>query len=659
MNSLVGSVLSDKYEVLEVVGTGGMAVVYKGKDLRLGRNVAIKVLKSEYNKDKEFNDRFQTESMAIASLSHPNIVNVYDVGFEDDLNYIVMELVSGRTLKEYLESLPVFMKEEAVINIGIQVGSALSQAHNKGVVHRDIKPHNILIDNDGRVKVADFGIARANTDETIVKSTKVFGSVHYASPEQARGDNVDKRSDIYSFGILLYELITKKLPFEADTPVAVAMMQINNEMPDPRLINPKITEGIMSIIDIATRKRREDRYQTAYEMVAELRRLKLDNEFVSVRSRSAVDEISRLRGLSDPWGNDDEGEQMESSKLNKIISALLGVVLALVVAAVIFIFHINNSGKPETVKMPDVINLDSKLAIKMLADNGLNSTISEYKNSDDIPEGRVISASIDEGTNLKKGYNIKLILSKGSQNKVVPDLLGMDLEKAKDEVINAGFIMGKITPDYSDKEIGQIIEQAPDKDKKLPLGSIIDVKVSKGKKLDKVLVPPLASLTLRKADSTLARLGLKMGSTEYEYSDDFQKGHVISNSLVGKEVDPGTTVNVIVSKGPEQIETETTENTEATTDGTDTTTEESSTAEYREKDLSVSIDINLFESDPSLIRVDFVNNGQKKTVYQAEHYKSEGDSIEIMLHLTGAGSGKLLIYYDSFLKEEMEVDFAQ
>lgn len=706
MNQLVGSILSNKYEVLEVVGTGGMAVVYKGRDIRLGRNVAIKVLKPEFNDDKDFTKRFQTESMAIASLSHPNIVNVYDVGFEDELNYIVMELVSGKTLKEYLDALPGFMKEEAVINIGIQIGSALSQAHTKGVVHRDIKSQNILIDNEGRIKVSDFGIARVATDATIVKTTDVFGSVHYASPEQARGEDVDKRSDIYSFGILMYELITKQLPFSAETPVAVAMKQVKDEFPDPGKVNSQLSKGLGQIISICTQKIRAERYQNAFEVVADLRKLKQDPDFVPENKVNTdthmITHAARIKGM----GEVDKASKKiitkrqqeranklsveEPSKLNYIISALGGVVLALIVVAVIIAVHVNGVKKANTVEMPEIEDMDYVQAEIMLAQQGLAAEISEYRFSDSSPKGQIIDVMVDAGTKLKKGYVVKFIVSKGAEKEGVPRLIGLKEEDAVKLIKDSGFTLGNSKKKYSDSLINTVIEQSPKAGEKLAPGEIIDIIISGGKQETTVMVPSLATLSLRRADSTLSKMGLKLGSIKEEHNADYLKGNVIRNSKVGDMVDIGASIDVVVSLGPvptsptsptsEQPETDedgneittqpgadedgeitpTTEPSTSTAPAEGTTASESTTqseAEFTEKEFVIPIDTDTFEADTISIRIDFIDEMGKKVVYQAQHTKDEGPMIEIKLRLTGKGNARLLIYYDTFLKSEKSVDF--
>lgn len=683
MHHLLGTVLSGKYEVLEVVGTGGMAIVYKGRDIRLGREVAIKVLKAEYNNDSEFVKRFQTESTAIAQLAqHNNIVNVYDVGFTDEINYIVMELVKGPTLYDYLMLTNRFIPEDAILHIALQVASALKEAHTRGVVHRDIKAQNILLDRDGKVKVADFGIARASTAQTIHRSSEVFGSVHYTSPEQARGEDVDARSDIYSLGILLYELATKQLPFNADEPVKVAMMQVNQPLPDPRKINKDISPGLVAIIRIATQKNPLDRYQSAAELFDDLRDLKADRHFLpkprelasamqdnATRKFTAVSQDIDDLELPMPMEADEGG-----SKLNVVIAILSGIGLALLIIALMFVFNITKNFGDNTVRMIEVVGKDVREAVRMLQDIGIKADTSEYRNSNTVPENHVISSSIDAGTNLKRGYTVKLVVSSGDQKSTVPLLIDQPLERALEMLKGQKLEQGKVEYESSDRPDGTVIRQSPEAGRELAAGSSVDLVVSQGaSQSTKVLVPPLASLSLRRADSTLMQLGLKLGETEYRQSADYPKGVVIANDLVGEMVDPGTHINVIVSSGPPPTEpttstettagdstqdsTETTEATDpdASTEPTDST--EPSGNEMTEKTITIYLLTSNFDSETSSVRIDFVNAGEKKIVYQGEHSKNEGESIPINLSLKGRGQGKLFIYFGSFLKQEEDISF--
>ncbi len=684
MESLKGLVLSEKYKLLELIGTGGMAYVYKAKDIRLGRYVAVKVLKPEYNNDKEFIKRFQTESKAMAHMSHSNIVNVYDVGFEDDMNYIVMELIEGSTLKEYLQTLPSFMKEEAVINIAIQICSALSQAHSKEVVHRDIKAQNILIDIDGRIKVADFGIARA-IDGTINKADDAFGSVHYASPEQVRVRRVDRRSDIYSLGILMYELLTRKVPFDGDTAVSVAMLQIKAPMPDPREINSSVSQGLAKIIRIATRKKPNERYQNAYEMISDLRKLKNDPEYIPIEKTI----INNKEVMDDLLTEDDgmynyEREEESTSKTGYLISGVLGVALAIIISVFVLVNAISKQNQANIVTMPDIVNAELSECVEMLSELGLKSDISERRVDENIPKGHVISASIDAGEKLKKGYTVKLVVSDGGELVSVPKLTGLTEEKAIELLKKEGFELGEVKEEYSKKPIGNVVSQEPAAATMMRVGTIVDLTVSKGEKKKGVYVPSLSGISLKEAYTVLGKNNLEMGTINREYSDEYLEGIVIWSDRVSETVPEGTAINVLVSDGvdpattteePQEVSTEYEEPTthveeettlaEETSEKEDTSEGEEPTSESdEEKTATVTVNIKseYFEDgeDQCEIRIELVvaENKHKEILYQNIHSRDEGDTIPITLDVTGTGwGGTLLVRYDTFVKDELKFYF--
>ncbi len=673
MESLKGLVLSNKYELLEPIGTGGMAYVYKAKDIRLGRNVAVKVLKPEYNNDKEFIKRFQTESKAMAHMSHSNIVNVYDVGFEDDMNYIVMELIEGSTLKDYLQTLPGFMKEEAVINIAIQICSALSQAHSKEVVHRDIKAQNILIDIDGRIKVADFGIARA-IGGTINKADDAFGSVHYASPEQVRVRRVDRRSDIYSLGILMYELLTRKVPFDGDTAVSVAMLQIKAPMPDPRDINPAVSKGLAKIIRIATRKKPTDRYQNAYEMISDLRKLKNNPEYIPIEKTI----INNKEVLDDLLTEDDgmynyEREESPTSRTGYLVSAVLGVALAVIISVFVLVHAISKKNEANIVTMPDILNVEVSECVDMLTDLGLKTDISEHRVDENVPKGHIISASIDAGEKLKKGYTVKLVVSDGGELVSVPKLTGLTEEKAVELLKREGFEIGEIKKEYSKKPLGYVISQEPSEGTMMHVGTIVDFSVSKGEEQKGVYVPSLSGITLKEAYAVLGKNNLEMGTINREYSDEYLEGVVISSERAGETVPEGTFINIVVSDGvdpattTEESEEETTEEGETTTEeGQESSSEgeEETSEDGEEKTTTVTVDIKTEYFEPGQedceIRIELViaENQHKEILYQNIHNKNEGAIIPITLDVTGTGwGGTLLVRYDTFVKDELKFYF--
>lgn len=661
MNQLIGSTLGNRYEIIEVLGTGGMAVVYKGRDVVLNRMVAIKVLKQEYNKDEEFVKKFQKESQAAASLSHPNIVNVFDVGYSSEVHYIVMEIVNGNTLRDYLNNMQGFMKEEAIINIGLQIASALSQAHQNDIVHRDIKSQNILVNEHGSIKVTDFGIARAATTATIVNTKEVIGSVHYSSPEQARGGIVDSRSDIYSLGILLYELTTKTLPFEGDSPVTIALKQIKDDMPNPQNINPEITDGLASIIHKCTEKMPNDRYQNVLELVEDLKTLRLNKSFVVQDQMYSNHETTVLPKITEEelMAHQTQRRQprtvenrIETSspqspsrnKLNMTLVILGALVLALLVFGIVAINKFKDIFDVETVTVPAVVGMISEDAVRTLTDAGLEADVTETRVHNDIEAGYIISQSVEEGSKVKEGYTVKLVVSSGGIQSIIPNVKQQTLSEAKVMIENDGFVVGEETYEFNDLPEGMIISQSPKAGIKMPQGTVVDLVISQGLENDNLLVPSLVTKTIREAEITLNTIGLKLGDIKYEISETVEKGLIISNSKVGDEVEPGTYVDVVVSSG-------------ATEESTEASTEATTEAVSSELKLNVYIETQYFAGDTETIKIEMVQGDVRKTIYEKVHAKSEGAEIPITTIVSGTGSAKILVYYGETVRLEQDIQF--
>lgn len=660
MVQLIGRNLGNRYEMIEIIGTGGMAVVYKGRDLVLNRLVAVKVLKEEFSTDQDFVKKFQHESQAAASLSHPNIVNVFDVGFNEDVHYIVMELVNGNTLRDYLNKMQGFMKEEAIINIGLQVASALSQAHENDIVHRDIKSQNILINENGSVKVADFGIARAATTATIVNTKEVIGSVHYASPEQARGGFVDARSDIYSLGILLYELATKALPFEGDSPVTIALKQIKDALPNPQQINTEISEGLASIIHKCAEKMPSERYQSVNALIDDLKTLRADKNFIiqdhlytnqgttilpkiteeELMAHQTVKRNPKTQApLSPPKKNGPE-----RNRLNITLVILGALVLAMLFFGIFAMNKFKSIFEVDTVTVPLLIDTHVDDAVRILADIGLKADITERRMHNTVPEDHVISQSHPEGDELKEGFTIKLVVSTGGIQSIIPNIKQQTLTEATIMIKNDGFEQGEITYEFNELPEGMIISQTPKAGIKMPQGTTIDLVVSKGPELKTFMVPSLERKTIRESEVALNVLGLKLGEITYENHETVEKGLVISNARLGEEVTQGTSINIVVSDGP--IE----ETTEPTTEAA--TSEISS-----EQRLSVAIDTRKFAQDTETIKIEMIQGGIVTTVYEKVHSKSEGDEILIQRVVRGSGSARIVVYYGNVIELEQTIEF--
>jgi len=666
MTQLIGKLLGNRYEILEVLGTGGMAVVYKGRDTILNRVVAIKVLKPEFNADEDFVKKFQKESQAAASLSHPNIVNVFDVGYSSDVHYIVMEIVNGNTLRDYLNKMQGFMREEAIINIGLQIASALSQAHHNEIVHRDIKSQNILINEQGSVKVADFGIARAATTATIVNTKEVIGSVHYASPEQARGGIVDARSDIYSLGILLYELATKKLPFEGDSPVTVALKQIKDDLPNPKLINGDISDGLASIIHKCAEKMPNDRYQDINDMIEDLKTLRIhrdfivnDQQYVSHETtvlpkiteeelmahqtkRRPVKEVNQQ--LNDKMPETTKKGSMTNKKLNMTLVILAGMVMAMLVFGILAVGKFKEIFDVKVIEVPGVVGMASEEAVRTLNEAGLKADVTEQRVSNDVEAGYIISQSHIEGEKVKEGFTIKLVVSSGGIESLIPNVKQQDIKEGTVLIENEGFEVGEITYEFNELPEGMIISQNPKAGIKMPAGTKIDLVLSQGSESDKALVPSLETKTMREAEITLTDIGLKLGTVTYEVSTTKEKGQIIRNARIGEEVEFGTAIDIIVSSGPTE------ESTEASTEAT-------SEVVSSELKLTVTIETDKFEQDTETIRIEMVQGDQISVIYEKIHAKSEGPEIVVQSVVRGTGSAKIRVYYGTVMRLEQDIQF--
>ena len=580
-------ILAGRYELIEKIGDGGMAVVYKAKDRLLNRFVAIKILKPEFIKDPKFIDSFRRESQAAAGLSHPNIVSVFDVGKEGNIYYIVMEVLEGDTLSDIIRR-DGPLDEMRAIDIAKQIAQALSSAHKKNIIHRDVKPHNILMSEDGTAKIADFGIAKAVNSGTIVNNTStVMGSVHYLSPEQARGGYVDARSDIYSLGIVLYEMLTGSVPFDGDNPVSVAMMHMNEAVQPPSRINPAVSPALDKVVLKATAKHQPDRYKSADEMYEAL--VQAENSIVSERSGMGLREFyaiprdggsGRQDGSYDNYGDyggfDDDEEEEERSLLagklrrkkkdktkNKDAAGkerkksskkrkILPVVLALICAIPLSILLLNVfGGSDKTVKIPDVLAAELEKA-------GLEYTLGTPVISDEYEAGEVVSTDPDVGREVKKGYKVRLILSKGSDSESVktPNTVGKKLDEAKELLEKFDLKCGSVKYDEdSDLPDGTVISQDPEAGEEVETGTSVNLVVSRA--AENTEVPDVRGLSQSAAKEKLEENGFELGKVSTEYSDDVEEGLVISQSpKAGSEEAEGTSVDIVISKGPEETEPE-------------------------------------------------------------------------------------------------------
>ena len=544
--------LSGRYELLEKIGDGGMAVVYKGRDKLLNRYIAVKILRPEFTKDASFVENFKKESQAAAGLSHPNIVGVYDVGREGNINYIVMELVEGKTLSTIIsEEAPLDYRR--VIDISKQVASALRTAHKNKIIHRDVKPHNIMITNDGVVKLADFGIARAINDATLSTGNKIIGSVHYFSPEQARGNYVDERSDIYSLGIVMYEMLTGKVPFEGESPVAVALKHINEEIVPPSELVTGIPPALERAVMKATNKYQTNRYKSADEMLEELDNIAFVSNVVGNSIFNEDSEIVERRNLRRDNVRDDEPKKKKDrkplDKKTKIIAicaaafiALLGIVLVIINTGIF------SSTKPA----PDFSDMTLEQAQNLAAEEGFSLEQGKDIYSADIAEGRVCQQSPQAGVETPKKGTITIYLSKGSKEGVVPNVVGMNRNDVEEYLQTYGYILGSIKTETSTEKEGTIIEQDPSAGTKLDKENRINIVISDGKGKEKGTVPSLNGKSLSEAKKAIVSAGFEVGDIQYDYSDVYGNGYVMWQQYgANTQLDKGTTIDIEVSKGEE------------------------------------------------------------------------------------------------------------
>ena len=604
-----GVFLGKRYEILGRIGSGGMADVYKGKDHKLNRFVAIKVLKSTYRSDETFIKKFLSEAQAAAGLMHPNVVNVYDVGQDRGLYYMVMELVEGITLKDYIQKKGKLSAKET-ISISIQMVTGIQAAHNCHIIHRDIKPQNIIISKDGKVKVTDFGIARATTSTaTQAVTTTVMGSVHYTSPEQARGGIVDEKSDIYSAGITMYEMITGHVPFDGDSTVTVALKHLNEVIKSPAEEVPDIPYSLECIIMKCTQKLPNKRYMSCEELLQDLKHSLVDpdGDFVRIASaggdsdtvimtdkdlddiRNGYDDDDEYddeydtadvysgKGYNDREDGDDEYDDYASGRdsdevnphMHKIMKILTVVVIAIIVLILVFtvgkaagVFKsfggitteddADTSGK---VTVPDIRGMTEEQAKAALKKKDLGIKPIKRTESKKYKAGLVSKQTPEAGEKVKKNTTIEVVISSGlvKSKKQVPDVSGMSETEAQKELEDAGFkVISSFQYDDSVAS-GNVINTTPSAGTKAEKGSTVTMLVSQG--TDKKTVPDVRGMADATAQSTIQNYGFNVGTVTYDYSDSVEKGMVISQTVTpGGKAAAGTTISITVSNGPKPEE---------------------------------------------------------------------------------------------------------
>ena len=555
---LEGKMLGNRYEIIEKVGNGGMATVYRAEDKVLKRNVAVKVLKDEFTTDEEFIKRFEIEAQSAARLTHPNIVSIYDVGSEDNLYYIVMELIRGKTLKEIIVEERGPLPWKWSVNVAIQIASALEMAHKNNIIHRDIKPHNIIITEDGIAKVTDFGIAKAVSNSTITAFGTTIGSVHYFSPEHARGGYTDAKSDLYSLGVVMYEMVTGRVPFDADTPVSVALKHMQEEPEEPIELNPNLPSAVNRIIMKALKKDTTLRYQSATDMLADLRQaLKNPNgDFVDDRDYDVTAKTQKIN--TDLYGNieDENNKRNEKQdnkfvafiKRHKVLSSFIGLVLLFAIALGGTLAYLNITNPPE-VELPEVVGMSREEAKKTVEDLKLIFEVSSEEFNKEVPEGYVISQdpTYIADYNVKEGSTVKVVISKGQEKTTVPKVVGMTRQEAEDALEEANLKAEVIEETSRTVEEGYVISQEVEAESEAYAGDTIKIHVSKGTGIRQVTVENVVGQTEANARTTLEGQGLKVTVTYVDATTD--NGKVTKQSVTaGTTVDEGTTVTLTVNK---------------------------------------------------------------------------------------------------------------
>jgi len=547
--NLEGKLLGSRYEIIEKIGNGGMATVYKAKDLVLKRYVAVKILREEYTTDNEFIKRFNTEAESAASLTHPNIVSVYDVGKEGNLYYIVMELIKGKTLKEIIVE-DGRMGWKWSVKIAKQIAQALETAHRNNIIHRDIKPHNIIITEDGTAKVTDFGIAKAVSNSTITAFGTTIGSVHYFSPEHARGGYTDAKSDLYSLGVVLYEMVTGRVPFDADTPVSVALKHMQEKPVPPIELNPAIPQSLNDLILKAMEKDPNMRYSTATEMIEDLDKiLKNPEAEVGVVDKSQA----RARRIQQ---EENQTNQSKFAKFKKYLEEHKGVKIALIVAIFLIVFiasigitlGVLNSGKPKDILLPNFTNLTLDEAKAKAEEVKLNLNVSEEKYDVQIEEGKIISQDPKYQPNytVKEGSTVNVVVSKGQEIVKVTKLVGKTKDEARKELKDLGLEMEIEEVNSDDVEPGIVIEQDKQEGEEVLAGTKIKLKVSLG--IEKVEVPDLAGLSEDEAKAKITEAKLKWIRTDKIKDSSKGTGVVEQNISPKSMVDKNTEISITINE---------------------------------------------------------------------------------------------------------------
>lgn len=616
-------IIAGRYELLEKIGDGGMAVVYKAKCRLLNRYVAVKILKPEFVNDAKFLENFRKESHAAASLSHPNIVNVYDVGKEGNINYIVMELVSGQPLSELIrEEAPMDYKR--VVELTRQIASGLSVAHKNNIIHRDVKPHNILITEDGVAKITDFGIAKAVNSATIVDQTAeaIMGSVHYFSPEQARGGYVDEKSDIYSLGIVMFEMLTGQVPFDGDNPVNVALKHINEDLVPPSSLVGGIPPRIEQIVMKATSKLPTARFSSADEMIKELDNIEFVTRIVGTGSVNGWDngrDTGKVKPVTGENGTNSKGISQEEAgkKKKRMILIICGIAVLFIGGMVAAGFATGILGSAN-IEVPDVRGMTIEEATEALDDVGLKLSEGDLVYSSKYEIGEVVSSDPTPGSMAKQNSTVVVNICKGAEAGTVPDLTGKTLEEAKTMIERYGFKLGNVEIKASSEPKDTVIDQDPKGGAETTPGDYINIVVSDGTGKEEVEVPYLIGKDIELAKQLITDAGFSVGEITYGVSTEYEIGQVTKQQYeAGIMLAKGSTIDIKVAGGS----------------GTSI--------------ITITVPYDDAKKDPFKLTVTVSDQAGTRTVISNESRNISEGPEEIQVE--GLGSGTIKVYFDGTL----------
>ncbi|NLO24818.1 MAG: Stk1 family PASTA domain-containing Ser/Thr kinase [Clostridiales bacterium] len=625
---MIGKTLGNRYEIVEKIGSGGMSFVYKARCGLLNRYVAVKILRPEFTSDESFVKKFRQESQAAASLSHQNIVSIYDVGVDEEIYYIVMEYVEGKTLKQLIREKGRMNPHQAA-EIAQQICKALVHAHNNHIVHRDIKPHNILVTRDGTAKVTDFGIARAVTSSTVANTGSVIGSVHYFSPEQARGGYTDEKSDLYSLGIVLYEMVTGRVPFEGESPISIALKHIQETVTPPAELIDGIPAGLEQIIMKAIQKDPSSRYETAEQMLGDIRAFIRDNDIIF--EGSGFDEETSPTIVMPAVGNDSEVSNNRNNKNpNKAVKKAAKRKNTYIIAAIILIalIAIGYGGSilirellfVDVVVVPDIEGKTQEEAEEELKSFGLKMEIRERKNNPDFAAGIIISQHPKGGTENKTSNPVLVVLSLGPEKTEVPYLLNKESAEALAELQRARLTDGHIQARPSETvPVGVVMDQSPKPGIMVDEGTSVDLVISSGPEIQQIPVPPVVGLDLQTAKTRIQNAGMILADTYPQESDIVPEGYVIRQSIPPNTmVEEGASIGLWVSTGKKIVQ--------PPSEGTKVLT------------------INLPEGSKDVkVTVKKYQDGVEEIEYQMRHDADEGP---LKVPVSGKGEARVVVLFD-------------